>query len=444
MTEQFKQPSARTTTQTLLERANKTKISQLSLPWFLFLSAIIYVGMYLEVLPVSMIGGLAILLSLGWLLGWIGGIIPGFKAIGGSTILSMLVPSAMVYFNVIPENALAAVNRLMLEADFQNLYVYTLVLGSIMSLNRVILIRGLTRMVIPMVTGFVLALLIPSLIGAALGIGFLDSLFFIVAPVMSGGLVVGVLPLAAGFSESSSALPYGELIALLLPGAIVGNLVTIAAAATLNQLGKRKPHLTGNGMLVKTGQTMIAKKEDVPIHAPLSHQLIGTGLYFLTAVVVFATMIHQLIPLPLAVIVILLCLIFKLFGLLPPVIESSSAHLNMLLSSIFTNVILVSIGIIHLDLGNVLAVLTWQYLVVIVSVVVTLCLTGFFIARFLDMYPIESAIVSLNQAAMGGMGNVAILASCDRDALMPFGHIATRISGAVTLSVMITLYQIFG
>lgn len=444
MPEQSKQLSTKTTFQALLDRTNKIKISQLPLPWFLLLSSIIYLGMYLELLPVNMIGGFAILLSLGWLLGWIGGIIPGFKAIGGSTILAMLVPSAMVYFDVFPENALAAVNRLMLEADFQNLYVYTLVLGSILSLNRIILIRGLTRMIVPMVLGLVLAIFIPSLIGAMLKIGFLETLFFIVAPVMSGGLVVGVLPLAAGFSEATSTLPYGELIAMLLPGAIVGNLVTIAAAATLNQLGKRKPHLTGDGILVKTGQSMVAKKEDVPMQVPLSHQLIGTGLYFLTAVVVFATMIHQLIPLPIAVIVILLCLLFKLFGLLPQVIERSSSHLNMLLSSIFTNVLLVSIGIIHLDLNNVFAVLSWQYLVVIISVIVTLCLTGFLIAGYLDMHPIESAIVSLNQAAMGGMGNVAILAASDRDALMPFGHIATRISGAVTLSIMITLYQFFG
>lgn len=52
-------------------------------------------------------------------------------------------------------------------------------------------------------------------------------------------------------------------------------------------------------------------------------------------------------------------------------------------------------------------------------------LSGFFIGKYLNMYPIESAIVTGCHSGLGGTGDVAILSASNRMELMPFAQIST-------------------
>ena len=74
-------------------------------------------------------------------------------------------------------------------------------------------------------------------------------------------------------------------------------------------------------------------------------------------------------------------------------------------------------------------------LITIVSTVATLMAVGFFVGRKLKMYPIETAIVNACHSGQGGTGDVAILSAADRMTLMPFAQIATRIGGAITVTL---------
>ena len=79
-------------------------------------------------------------------------------------------------------------------------------------------------------------------------------------------------------------------------------------------------------------------------------------------------------------------------------------------------------------------------LITIVSTVVTLMTVGFFVGRWLGMYPIETAIVNACHSGQGGTGDVAILTAANRMQLMPFAQIATRIGGAIVVTItLITL-----
>ena len=79
----------------------------------------------------------------------------------------------------------------------------------------------------------------------------------------------------------------------------------------------------------------------------------------------------------------------------------------------------------------------------IIATVATLMGTGFVVARFLKMYPIDVAIVNACHSGQGGTGDVAILTAGNRMQLMPFAQIATRIGGAATVTlVLIVLSQI--
>ena len=418
------------------------KVGPMPLPWFLLFAAIILMAAVTESLPVDMLGGFGVILNLGWALGKIGDTIPGLNKFGGSTILSMLVPAILVFYGLLPDNAIESVTMLMSDANFLDLYVFALVTGSILGMNRQVLVQGFARMVIPMSVGLVLAMLIPAAIGQLVGIGFQETLFNIVTPAMAGGIGGGVLPLAQGYSEVQN-IDYGAMVAILAPASILSNFFSIGVAAIVGRFGEKHPELSGNGTLVRQSATEEKELVNKEKKTPINFQSIGIGLFLLVAVYVFGNLMQGIIGLPAAVIVIFASTIMKYFQVLPASIEEGAKQLNGFISSNFTAPLMVGLGIIYLDLKAVLDVLTWQYVVVVLAVVIVLGLTGFILGKFLNMYQIESAILSLNQSAMGGTGNVAILATTDRNSLMPFAQVATRIGGAITISIMITLLNLF-
>ena len=418
------------------------KVGPMPLPWFLLFAAIILMAAVTESLPVDMLGGFGVILTLGWALGKIGDTIPGLNKFGGSTILSMLVPAILVFYGLLPDNAIESVTMLMSDANFLDLYVFALVTGSILGMNRQVLVQGFARMVIPMSVGLVLAMLIPAAIGQLVGIGFQETLFNIVTPAMAGGIGGGVLPLAQGYSEVQN-IDYGAMVAILAPASILSNFFSIGVAAIVGRFGEKHPELSGNGTLVRQSATEEKELVNKEKKTPINFQSIGIGLFLLVAVYIFGNLMQGIIGLPAAVIVIFASTIMKYFQVLPASIEEGAKQLNGFISSNFTAPLMVGLGIIYLDLKAVLDVLTWQYVVVVLAVVIVLGLTGFILGKFLNMYQIESAILSLNQSAMGGTGNVAILATTDRNSLMPFAQVATRIGGAITISIMITLLHLF-
>ncbi|MFV8260743.1 2-hydroxycarboxylate transporter family protein [Aerococcus urinaeequi] len=418
------------------------KVGPMPLPWFLLFAAIILMAAVTESLPVDMLGGFGVILTLGWALGKIGDTIPGLNKFGGSTILSMLIPSILVFYGLLPDNAIESVTMLMSDANFLDLYVFALVTGSILGMNRQVLVQGFARMVIPMSVGLVLAMLIPAAIGQLVGIGFQETLFNIVTPAMAGGIGGGVLPLAQGYSEVQN-IDYGAMVAILAPASILSNFFSIGVAAIVGRFGEKHPELSGNGTLVRQSATEEKELVNKEKKTPINFQSIGIGLFLLVAVYIFGNLMQGIIGLPAAVIVIFASTIMKYFQVLPASIEEGAKQLNGFISSNFTAPLMVGLGIIYLDLRAVLDVLTWQYVVVVLAVVIVLGLTGFILGKFLNMYQIESAILSLNQSAMGGTGNVAILATTDRNSLMPFAQVATRIGGAITISIMITLLNLF-
>ena len=118
--------------------------------------------------------------------------IPGLKNFGGSAILSLMVPSIMVFMNVFNQNTLDAANMLMREANFLYFYNACLVCGSIMGMHRKILVQGLIRMIIPMAVAMIAALIVGTSVGTLLGLGFEHTLFYIVTPNIAGGIGEGI------------------------------------------------------------------------------------------------------------------------------------------------------------------------------------------------------------------------------------------------------------
>jgi Na+/citrate or Na+/malate symporter len=91
---------------------------------------------------------------------------------------------------------------------------------------------------------------------------------------------------------------------------------------------------------------------------------------------------------------------------------------------------------------SVKAALQPQSLILITLVVLTLTLTGFFVGRWMGLFPIESALINACHTGAGGTGNVAILTASERLNLMPFAQIATRIGGAITVTLTLLILRL--
>ena len=94
------------------------KVGAVPLPLYVLIALVVYAAAAYESLPADMIGGFAVIMAMGILLGDIGMRIPILKDIGGPAILSLLVPSILVFFNIINTTGMDAVTQLMKTSNF--------------------------------------------------------------------------------------------------------------------------------------------------------------------------------------------------------------------------------------------------------------------------------------------------------------------------------------
>jgi Na+/citrate or Na+/malate symporter len=87
-------------------------------------------------------------------------------------------------------------------------------------------------------------------VGAMLGLGAKHTLFFVVVPIMAGGVGEGALPLSMGYAQTLG-VEQGPLFAQVLSAVMLGNIAAICCAGFLNYVGTKKPALTGNGQLTR-------------------------------------------------------------------------------------------------------------------------------------------------------------------------------------------------
>ena len=101
--------------------------------------------------------------------------------------------------------------------------------------------------------------------------------------------------------------------------------------------------------------------------------------------------------------------------------------------------LLFAIGVALTPWDKLMQAFALPNLLTIVATVVTLVTTGFLVGRRIKLYPIDAAIVIACRAGQGGTGDVAILTAANRMQLMPFAQIATRIGGAITLTLTLLI-----
>ena len=388
--------------------------------------------------PSDILTNIAVLTTGGFLCAEIGKRIPGLRSLGFAAIFATFIPSYLEYAGLLPKVLVTSISDFTESSNFLYLFIASIVVGSILGMDRRSLIQGFGKIFIPLILGSIVAFVVGCSTGVMLGLGFEHTLFKIVAPIMAGGVGEGAIPLSVGYAYISGQ-PQGEVFAEVLPPIMLGSLTAIILAGGLNFLGKRFPHLTGEGRLQPGEADVPLTGHDAVVVAP-TPQTVGAAVLMVVTLYLVGALAQTLLHWPGPVVMLALAVVIKLARLAPPALEQGAYANYQFFSTCVTYPLLFAIGVAKTPWEKLISAFNLPTLVTIFATVVSLMATGFLTARFVRLHPIEAAIVNATHSGQGGTGDVAILTAANRMQLMPFAQIATRIGGAITVTLILIAF----
>ncbi len=368
--------------------------------------------------------------------------LPVVGQMGAAAIFATFIPSYLVYAHILPTPLVAAIGDFTKASNFLYLFIAAIVVGSIFGMDRRLLVAGFAKIFVPLVAGSLAATAVGTGLGWALGLGVSHSFFFIVAPILAGGVGEGAIPLSAGYALILRQ-PAGELFAQILPAVMLGGLTATLIAGGLNLLGKRRPALTGEGRL-QPGEAEAAALEGPAVAAPPTAADIAAAGVTAVALYMVGVLVQTVSGWPAPVVMLVLAVLLKLGRIASPRLEAGAGAVFGFFATAVTYPLLFAIGVALTPWAKLVAAFNPAEIAVIVATVATLIGVGFAVAPRVGLYPIDAAVVNACHSGQGGTGDVAILTAANRMALMPFAQIATRIGGALTVIAVLAVMRQFG
>ena len=411
--------------------STKFKLAGIEMKYFIPIFLVVIICTALGKLPTGMLGALPLMIVIGVIFDFIGNKTPIVKDyLGGGPIVVIFLSAFLVYCNVIPARELGIMKNFMTKESFLDFYIAALIVGSILGMNRKLLMKAALGYLPVILGGVGVSILLTGLVGFLTGYGFLKSIFFIAIPIMGGGMGAGAIPLAQIFSDSFKQTPT-ELLAVMVPAVGLGNALAIVCGGLLNKLGKKYPALTGNGKLLKSQDEIVEQDED---QGKIEYQELGIGLLFATTFFAFGTILSKFIPIHSYALMIISVVICKILGLIDPYYESCCSKWFNFIVKNFTIPLLVGIGVAYTSIEQVIASFSLTYIILVTTTVVGAVLGTAVVGNMIGFYAVEGSITAgLCMANMGGTGDVAVLSAANRMSLMPFAQISSRIGGAFML-----------
>ncbi|MDB5676883.1 MAG: malate permease, partial [Sphingomonas bacterium] len=372
----------------------------------------------------------------------IGKHIPGLRKVGAAAILATFVPSLLVYLGIIPTSLKESISTFTEQSNFLYLFIGSIIVGSILGMDRKMLIGGFLRILVPILSGSIAAAAVGAAVGTVLGMGFKHTVFMVIVPVLGGGVGEGAIPLSIGYAALGGG-KQGDLLAEILPAVMFGSLAAILLAGALNLYGKRRPDLTGEGQLQPGEHDVHLTGKEAPRFVP-DLQTIGGAVVLAMTLYTIGALVQDLTKFPGPVTMLFLAVILKLGKLVSPQLEQGAYRNYQFFAALVTYPLLFAIGVAKTPWEKLMSAFNLPEIVTILATVITLVVTGFFTGRLVNIHPIESGIITACRASQGGTGDVAILSASNRMVLMPFAQVATRIGGALTVTLALAMFAKFG
>ncbi|MEM0652439.1 2-hydroxycarboxylate transporter family protein [Klebsiella huaxiensis] len=408
------------------------KVGIIPLPLFLLAGGLIALDCLGGKLPSDIVVMVATLAFFGFACGEFGKRLPVLGKLGAAAICATFIPSALVHYGLLPDVVVESTTRFYKSTNILYLYICCIIVGSIMSMNRTTLIQGFLRIFFPMLCGEIVGMLVGVGVGTALGLEPFQVFFFIVLPIMAGGVGEGAIPLSIGYAALMH-MDQGVALGRVLPMVMLGSLTAIVISGCLNQLGKRFPHLTGEGQLMPNRRNETHREESA--EGKMDVTTLASGALLAVLLYMLGMLGQKMIGLPAPVGMLFLAVLLKLANGVSPRLQEGSQMVYKFFRTAVTYPILFAVGVAITPWQELVNAFNVSNLLVIISTVSALVATGFVVGKKIGMHPIDVAIVSCCQSGQGGTGDVAILTSGNRMNLMPFAQIATRIGGAINVSL---------
>ena len=422
--------------------------------WMLaIIVGIIYIATLTEQLPSDdMLSIVSIMFAIGIVLYEVGERIPIWKDyLGGGSLLAFLGGAALEYFEILPLQYSEGITFFYDEYGFQTIFISLLIVSAVLGVNRKQLIKAFGGY-IPAILGGIIAAAIFGLIGGFLmGFDVQSILTLYVLPIMGGGNGAGAIPLSemweATTGQSKDAY-YSQAIAILT----LANNFAILAAVALNTIGQKYPKLTGNGELLKNAEKYLMEEDKVKKEKKETTQydmaagLLLTGCIYAISRLFSKSILPAIGPVSLHMYAYMV--IFSALANITNVIPDSMKQGAKKLSNFFTKPLMgmcmVGIGIAFTDLGELVAVLNVQTLVVCAFVVAGAVIGAGLVGQLFGFYFVESAITAgLCMANRGGSGDLQVLGASKRMQLMSYAQISSRIGGAIILLIGSVVFSFF-
>lgn len=415
------------------------RIGIIPLPIYIGLLALIAGFVWTGKVPSDLLMSIVLLAVGGFTCAEIGKRLPILRNIGAAAILATFIPSALAYYHWLPQPILTSVIDFTKASNFLYLFIASIIVGSILGMDRQVLVAGFVKIFIPLAAGTVMGGIVGTAVGTLLGMGAWHTFFFVVVPIMAGGVGEGAIPLSIGYSTILN-LPQGDMFAQVLPPVMLGSLTAIILSGILNFVGKKYPSLTGEGRLQPGARGDVEHPGRNPENPEAQGVVVDTqtvAAAVITAVTLYlvGVLFQRLFEFPAPVTMLALAVVLKLGRLVSPGLEAGAHRVYKFFQIAVTYPLLFAIGVALTPWDKLMAAFHPANIITIVATVVTLMTTGFVVGRWLKMYPIETAIINACHSGQGGTGDVAILTAANRMQLMPFAQIATRIGGAIVVTV---------
>lgn len=420
------------------------KIGGMRLKYYIPFAAVILIATYTGTLNKDIVGAIAFLLMASWLFSYIGGIIPIFGSyMGGAVLLPLFAGSALVYFNLVPDYVVTGISDLM-GSGAVNIFIAAIVVGSILSMDRKMLISVTIRLLPCIIGALVFAAAFMYLGCLITGKSLLDGIFMTGLPNYTGGssgaLVVVPTIYSDIFHESSGAYA-GKFIVFMN----ISNLICVIFSGLLNKLGKRYPNLTGNGVLIKGAEPTVETKEKESHDMGKNITKLGVGLFVSLVFLIIGNIMQAIVPqLNFIAWAAVLVIIVKATGFIDDDVCKCSDYWQGFVVRNFLPFLITGVGMASLDLGQIASYFTISNFVIIFLGVVGSMIGSLLVGKIFNFYPIDSMIaVGANMGTVGGSGAVATLSTSERMELMPFAIIANRIGGALVVVLISLLIPYF-
>lgn len=419
----------------------KKSFKPFGLDWKICLGfmVIIVFAAFVGALPTDFAGTFALMLAIGIIFNEIGERIPFWNSyIGGGIVLAFLGTAALVYFNILPEKYVGAINVIMDEIDFLTLFIVILITGSILALDRKLMIKSFVGYIPAILGGLVGAFLLGCITGLLFGINPAEVALKYVLPIMGGGNGAGAVPLSQIYEEVTGFPKegyYSFAIAILT----IANIFAIITAAILKKIGEVKTSLTGDGKTLIRNSAELAKDDE---KVKTSMKDLGAGLFAALGFYALGTLFGKyLLPTIGGVAIhsfaymIVFVAIAAALGIIPASVRAGAKKLQSFFTTNIILIIMVGVGV-STDLAELMAAITPANVIIALAIVIGAILGSAIVGYLVGFYPIDAAITAgLCMANRGGSGDVAVLGAANRMELMAYAQLSSRLGGGIVLVI---------